>query len=157
MNNDTDDNELMARLKKPLFESKSVSFNDVLYKVHDIPIKYAVTVNPAPTKLLNRKQYKLYDSDKQTAMLTRIENALRRDNPTITIIRLNFEKCPSNGQMHFHALYEMRASDIEIMEKYYDRILSSTDSKTKIPWRHFDIKPVYNEKGWIEYITKALH
>ena len=102
---------------------------------------------------MNRRQYKLYDHDKQTAILTRIENALRRDNPTITLIKLNFEKCPSNGQMHFHALYEMRASDIEIMENYYNRILS--EKKPSIPpWRHFDIKPIYNEKGWIDYITK---
>lgn len=158
MNNDTNDNSLIARLTAPLFRRKSVSFNDVLYnRVHNIPIKYAVTVNPAPTRLLNRKQYRLYDSDKQIAILRRIENALRRDNPAIKLIKLNFEKCPSNGQMHFHALFEMPALFVETMENYYNRILSSTDSKTRVPWRHFDIQTVYNEQGWVDYITKDAH
>jgi len=152
-------NNLMARIKKPLFNktlrASGVSVNDVITSIMpNFQGNYAITVNPAPTKLLNKKQYCKYTEDQQRAMLTRMEAALRRTTPSIELIELHFEKCPSNGMIHFHALYQMPEIYVTTMENYYRVRLDSTDKNTKVPWRHLDIQKVYNRLGWITYIQK---
>jgi len=152
MEPDTNDNETMKRLTKPLFEKpmrKRVSVNDV-----NTPILYAVTVNPQPTCKLNRKRYNAYSGDQQVAILSRIEAALRRKNPDITLVELRYEICPKLQQWHFHALYEMAPIYLASIWNYYKRIMDSTDANTKTIWRYLDIQPVWNKEGWEQYIRK---
>jgi len=146
----TEQNHLMASINTKLFAQAVVRPNDVTVAI--LP-QFAVTFNPAPTKLMNRKQYCKYSEDQQRAMLARIESSLRTNNPSITLIEIHYERCPSNKMIHFHALYEMPQLFVTTMENYYSKY-DSTDSKTKVPWRHLDIQPVFNRKGWEEYIRK---
>lgn len=152
-------NTFMASIRRPLFNNalraSGASINDVITSIMpNFKGNYAITVNPAPTKLLNKKQYCKYSEDQQRAMLTRIEASLRRTTPSIELIELHFEKCPSNKMIHFHALYQMPSIYVTTVENYYRVRLDSTDKNTKTPWRHLDIQKVYNRLGWIKYIQK---
>lgn len=154
METDTNDNDMMKRLQKPLFNThrvSGVSVNDVNpYN----SIFYAVTVNPQPTCKLNRKRYRDYSGDQQVAILSRIEAAMRRKIQDIKLIELRFEICPTLGQWHFHALYEMPPIAESCIWNYYKRVMDSSDCKTKTIWRYLDIQPVYNKEGWEQYIRK---
>lgn len=119
--------------------------------------QYAITINPQPTKLLNRKMYKQYSHEQQRSILTRIESALRRNNPSIVLLELHYEICPILKQVHFHALYSMPPIFVSTLETYYKRILDSSNSKTLVPWRFLDIQPIYNQCGWIQYIRKDIN
>lgn len=156
METDTNDNDLFDCLTGPLFRRCSAS-QDALH-LNDVTLQntvwYAVTINPQPTKLCNKRQYRKYTDDQQIGILTRMEAKLRRENPSIELVELHFEKCPVLGQMHFHAKYSMPAIFVTTMENYWRRVLDSSDSKTKIPWRYLDIQLVYNDQGWLEYIRK---
>jgi len=143
-------NNFMAKLNRSLFTEEN-------RKIHDdtLDMPYIVTVNPAPNKLLNRKKYRLYSEEQQRAMLLRIEAALRRDNPSIKLLELHFEKCPSSGMVHFHALYNMPILFESTMVNYYNRIMSMVDSNTTgEPWRHLDIQICNNKSAWLQYIRK---
>jgi len=145
-------NNFMATLKGSLFQGRKVArLGDDILDIPDMP--YIVTVNPAPNHHMNKRQYKLYSSDQQRAMLTRIELALRRNNPSIKLLELHFEKCPSSGQIHFHALYEMPILFASTMTNYYNRILQEQQPSTP-PWRHLDIQLCNNKKAWLQYIRK---
>jgi len=120
----------------------------------DVKCLYAVTINVQPSRLMNKKQWRNYTQDQQTSQLTRIEQAIRRDNPSIVLKKICFEICPVLQQVHFHALYEMPPLFRSVLESYYERVLGSTGVQTN-PWRHIALEEVYNEQGWIDYITKA--
>lgn len=132
--------EVLKRLTKPLFKP-----------VHN---DYAVTVNIQPTKFMNKRQWKRYTHDQQRAILSRIEKKFRKDMPTIELVELHYEICPTLKNIHFHALYKMPVNYCTTMETYYTRICSSEDEKTKIPWRFLDIREITNRTGWLEYINK---
>jgi len=121
--------------------------------------KYAITVNVASTKFMNRKQWHLYTNEQQRSQLTRIEAAFRRNNPSVKLIEIQYEVCPPplKPNIHFHALYEMpRLFKYEMMT-HYDRICSSTNAKTKDPWRHLDVQNIVaGEQQWLDYIRKDL-
>lgn len=144
---DTNDNDFMKVLRKPLFGgvSQDVSPTDV--------ISWGITVNIKPTIFINKKQWKLYDHDKQKAILTRIEAKLRKDNPSIVLKKLMFEVCPKIKNIHFHALYEMPSIFESTIETYYHRVCNKGDTTG---WRVIDTQPIYDEEGWIKYISKDL-
>lgn len=123
---------------------------------HNDATMYAVTVNVAPTKFMNRKQWRRYSPVEQTAQLTRIEAAFRRNNPSVVLKEIHFETCPVVKNIHFHALYEMPALFKAELETYYNRICDSTDSNTTTPWRHLDIQPVRDLTAWLQYIRKTV-
>ena len=136
-------------LKASLFGdvSPDVSPSDVTH--------YAVTVNIQPTKLINNRQWKLYDADKQRQILTRIELSIRKKNPSIQLIEMHFERCPILMQQHFHCLYKMPESFTSVIESYYKRVIGSTGKQTNA-WRHIILKTVYNVEGWLDYIRKEI-
>lgn len=133
--------------------SPSVSSSDVTATT---AIPYAVTVNIQPTKLINRRQWKLYSSDQQRQILMRIEKSIRTKNPSIVLNEIHFEECPILKQQHFHCLYTMPPEFTTVLETYYNRVIGSTGKQTK-PWRHFVMKPVDNVKGWVDYIRKDIN
>lgn len=128
-----------------------------LFKTRVSKQLYGITCNIQPTKLMNKKHWKKYTHDQQTAQLTRIEARFRFLNPSIKLHLLTFEICPSLRNVHFHALYEMPCNYRWEMETYYNRVCSSTDNKTKIPWRHLDIKLIKGGPAeWLAYIQKDI-
>lgn len=149
--------QAIARLKYRNLFSKTilnparegVSRNDATYK------RYAVTVNIQPTKMMNKRQWRKYDSVQQTGILQRLEAALRRHNPSIKLIELHYETCPNLKNIHFHALYEMPEEFINEVETYYNKF-TSTDENTKTPWRTLDISEVMSEAAWLQYIRKEI-
>lgn len=149
--------EAIARLKyrnlfsKPILTPRreGVSLNDVQYK------RYAVTVNIQPTKLMNKRQWRKYSPVQQTGILSRVEKALRNKNPSIRLIELHYETCPTLKNIHFHALYEMPEEFMAEVETYYNKF-THVDENTVEPWRTLDIVEVHNERGWLEYIRKSI-
>lgn len=118
---------------------------------------YGITVNIQPTKRMNKRHWRLYSHAQQKDMLTRIEAKFRLLNPSVELKQLHFEECPTLKNIHFHALYSMPCNYRWEMETYYNRICSSTDAKTKIPWRHLDIKVIKDgPEEWIKYIQKDI-
>lgn len=155
---DTNDNEIMARLKRPLFKqsrkTQGASPSDV-YSNMDTITSFAVTVNIQPTKHMNKRQWKKYEAADQIKILGRIEARLRKDNPSIVLKEIHYETCPTLKQIHFHALYEMPRIFQTTLEAYYNRVCGSTGEQTK-PWRHLTIEPVYDREGWLKYIRKDI-
>jgi len=155
---DIEVSNLISKLTGPLFglrKQKGASLNDVTVgdgSFNNDPL-YAVTVNIQPTKLINKRQWKLYNHDKQRSFLTRIEAKLRQQNPSIELIEIHYETCPTLNNIHFHALYRMPKIFISTMQNYY-KTFSSTDNKTKEPWRHILVEDVYDKEGWLAYIRK---
>jgi len=117
---------------------------------------YAVTVNVKPDKCMNRKKWRNYTHDQQIGILTRIEKAFRRDNPSVMMKRLEFEECPTLKQIHFHALYLMPKIFVSTMEQYYMRTINGNDDNTLKPWIHLKVKEIYDEAGWCKYISKDI-
>lgn len=151
--NESDDEFIMP--KHSLFKSPTAQASASCNDVTSNGTKYAVTVNIAPTKLINKKQWLKYNPDQQRAVLTRLEATFRKNNPSIVLHRIEFEKCPTVGNIHFHALYEMPDIFLTTLENHWGKF-DSTDENTKVPWRHLDIRPCHSVKGWIEYITKTI-
>jgi len=54
--------------------------------------------------------------------------------------------------MHIHALYEMPEEYKAEMETYYNRICSDPTNN----WNHLKIDPIFDEQGWIKYISKDI-
>lgn len=139
----SDCTKLIQRLKKPFF--KGTLF------------QYGITVNIQPTKKMNKRLWKLYSHDKQREILSRIEAKFRADTPSVRLIELHFEECPTLKNIHFHALYEAPALFKVEMEAYYKRVCCSDDKDTKIPWRYLDIKLIIGGNAeWLDYIRKDL-
>lgn len=142
--NDTECCNILQRLKKPLFKPT----------LH----QYGITVNIQPTKKMNKRFWNKYSHDQQRAMLSRIEAKFRSLTPSVKLIELHFEVCPTLKNIHFHALYEAPALFKVEMEAYYKRICCSDDHKTKIPWRYLDIKLIRGgNTEWLDYIRKDLN
>lgn len=147
---DFEDNQFMERIKHSLFgggASPSASSTDVTV------IKYAITVNIKPTYLVNKRRWRDYDQDKQKAILIRVENNMRKKNPSIVLCKMVFERCPNINNMHFHALYEMPSIFTTTVENFWQNQFNKGDVTN---WRVLDIQPIYDEQGWIEYIYKDL-
>lgn len=115
----------------------------------------AVTVNIKPNKLINRKRWKLYTADKQQQLLSRFESFSRKDIPDLKLLKIVYESCPVQKQIHFHALYEGYQFHQKLIKDWWDEKVDGNDLNTKIPWRHIDVQEVYCLEGWIEYISKG--
>jgi len=153
MDIETNDNSLFESLHTPLFRVSGVSTDHVTAK--QPPLRYAVTLHPHRMKKLNNKCYGTYTHDQQRALLTRLEAAMRRDNPSIKLIEIHFETAPKIGTIHYHALYEMPDIFVTTMENYLNHRTADKKPKGNIePWRNLDIQPIYHESGWIDYIRK---
>lgn len=149
----SDDDLDITKLTSPLWSVRtSVSSSDVTLSDNTNDY-YAVTVNIQPTKLMNKRQWKLYDADNQRKILTRVEKAIRVKNPSIQLVELHFEECPILKQQHFHALYQFPAEFSSVLETYYQRVCGSIGKQTK-PWRHFVMTTVDDKAGWLMYIRK---
>lgn len=145
---DTNDNEVMSSLTHSLFsDHPSLQMK-----------KYAITLNIQPTRYMNKRQWAKYTHEQQKGILTRVEGALRRNNPSIVQEKIMFEVCPALNQIHFHALYSMPAIYKVELEAYFQRVCGSIVTKktdlTKEQWRHLNVQEVYDEQGWIKYISK---
>jgi hypothetical protein len=118
---------------------------------------YAVTVNVSPFKVMNKKLWKTYAHDDQRKILMRIEAAFRKKTPSCILKELHYEVCPSLDNIHYHALYCLPDPQfVSEMTTYFDRICSTTDTKTRVPFRHINIQEVYDEPTWLLYIRKDL-
>jgi len=116
---------------------------------------FAVTVNIKPNKVFSKKPWHKYDKDKQRGLLARMELALRKKTPSIELVRIEYEECPKIKNIHFHAMYSMPSEFVSEMECHWEKH-SGNLPDTKVPWRVIQIKPIHNEAGWIDYITKTL-
>lgn len=147
---------IINRLTRPLWSRDRVSLGDVVIPSDSKAVwktKYAVTINVCPNKKMNNKIWKTYDHIRQTAQLQRLEAHMRKLNPSIQLVELQFEICPALNQIHFHALYDMPKEFVSTMENYWREKIADKKPTIK-PWRYLDIQQVYNEKGWIRYINK---
>lgn len=127
-----------------------------IYSDKSQELRYAITVNICPNKLMNKRKWRLYSQDDQRRILSRVEKSLRVKTPSIKLIKINYEVCPTLKQVHFHALYEMPTEYMNELETYYQRVVGMPEingDKNK-QWRHLVTKPIFSEEGWIEYITK---
>lgn len=118
---------------------------------------YAVTVNIKPNKVMNRRRWKLYTAEQQRALLTRLEASFRKDTPSVILKKLTFETCPSNGNIHFHAMYECPKIYESTIANYWNEKVDGNDLETKVPWRHIVIEECYDTKGWLQYISKYVN
>jgi len=145
-------------LKRPLWRTTAKARTTVQSDVTNImaPPLWAVTVNVKPNRPMNRRQWFKYEPADQIKILGRIEAALRRENPSIVLKEIHYESCPNltPTQIHFHALYQMPEIFVSTMANWYDNKIGYNNADTKIPWKHLEIVPVYNENGWKEYIRK---
>jgi len=118
---------------------------------------YAVTVNIKPNKVMNRRRWKLYNAEQQRALLTRLEASFRKDTPSVVLKKLTFETCPSNGNIHFHCLYQCPKIYESSIINYWNEKVDGNDLETKVPWRHIVVEECYDTKGWIQYISKYVN
>lgn len=144
--------DVINKLFRPLWSQDRVSSGDVTPLANS---HYAVTVNICPNKKMNNKIWKTYDHIRQTSQLQRLEAHLRKLNPSIHLVEMQFEICPAIKQVHFHALYEMPKEFVSTMENYWREKVADKKPTTP-PWRYLDIQPIFDDKGWIEYIRKDL-
>lgn len=142
---------VMSRLRGSLFRRNHGVSQASAEERSDNVAQYAVTINPDPHMLFNKRPYHKYNYDQQRAMLTRIENACRRDlGSAYHLLELHFEICPTLNQVHFHALYESSLSMAP-----YELYMGSRCKRTNAPsWRFYDCQQVYNKSGWLDYIRK---
>lgn len=158
------DNSIFKKLHGPLFNRTPVpECNDnVTPNVTKIDfgritkndnIYMAVTVNPDPYVLMNKKKYSSYSHDKQHDILRRIEAALRRTYPDIKLVEIQFEECPTLKQIHFHALYSTPAFMHCEMSNFWKTRICRTNSPS---WTYIKSEIVYDKTGWINYIRKTL-
>lgn len=134
-------------------ERKSLDFCEDVRKRQ--AVKLAVTVNIKPTFRMNNKLWYKYDHEKQISILTRLESKCRGRIEDCELDKLVFEECPNTKMIHFHALYTcddtLRVASC-IMD--YWAKFSGNDRFTRIPWRVVKCDDVFNERGWLKYITK---
>lgn len=146
---------LFSKTKRPLagpLADRPTGDDDINKNVN----KYGITVNVLPFKLMNRKRWFTYSHDKQRDILSRIEAKFRRDTPSVKLIELHYELCPSEDKfhnIHFHALYEMPSMFVAELETYYKRVCFDSSNKN---WKYLDIKLINNEDAWIKYIRKDI-
>lgn len=117
-------------------------------------IHWIVTINPSPNKLINKRRWQLYTNERQKEILERSLTKLTLSNPSISCIERQYERCPSNGQIHLHALYSFSPEWLTTMENWINHTFAWKDDKSKPPWRHLDIRPSINDNLWLEYIRK---
>jgi len=116
---------------------------------------FAVTVNIKPTKKMNNRFWKLYTHDQQRKQLSRIESHFRAVTPSVKLIRIEYEICPTMQNIHFHALYSCPVEFISTIQNYYKKY-DGNDVNTVKPWRHLDVQECYDMSGWIKYISKTI-
>jgi len=115
-------------------------------------VKWAITINPCPNKLYNKKKWGKYTNAEQELILCRVISKLTTTHPSIQCLSKYFEKCPSNGQTHLHGLFEYSVFWHSTLENWVNH---SFEWKSDVePWRHLDVQPIFNLEGWKEYITK---
>lgn len=141
--------QYIKHYEKPLwkrFEEPSL----MIEKKHNI----ACTINVQPTRFMNKRQWKKYSHDQQKAILNRIENAMRRVYPTIVLKKLYYEICPILNNIHFHAWYVCTMDDEQKMKDYFEQRCGTPKGTQTKPWRMYLSKYIYDEQGWVNYITK---
>jgi len=144
---------LVQVLKKPLWKMTPSAST-----AHSSRLEYGVTVNIQPTKKMNGKFWRDYCHDKQRAILGRIEAKFRALTPSVELIELHYEVCPTLKNVHFHALYNAPFLFTAEMEAYYKRVCDARDANTRIPWRYLDIKVIKDgAQHWLEYIRKEIN
>jgi len=111
---------------------------------------WGVTINICPNKCINHKRWRMYDQDQQVKILLRLEGAFRKKTLDLQLKELNFESCPSSGNMHFHAMYYAPKRILTCLESYWTNLIDNTEG-----WRTYDCQEVYNEEGWTNYIHKS--
>jgi len=116
---------------------------------------YAVTFNPHPLRPFNKKQYRKYTNDQQKDILNRIEGDLRKFNPSIKLVEMQFEIANIHKTVHFHAMYSMDPAAAIIMQKHYSKYQFQCH-RDKKPFNHFDLQLVKLESNWLAYIRKDL-
>ena len=136
---------VVDQTKTPLIVSKSKKAPKYVVS------HYLVMVSPAPTKIMNNKQYQLYSHDQQTAMLRRIENLLRKNNQSIELKDIEFRIDDQSKQICFYGLYKITFDFIEVIESYFDRICGDLDSNNKL--MHFSCQLIHDEQNWLDYIV----
>lgn len=108
-----------------------------------------MTLNICPEKKVNNKKWKTYSNEQQKAILTRLENAFRRQTPSVTLNMLTFEICPTLKNVHIHALYNAPNFFRHEIDTYWL-------SKFDLPgWRTIITEPCHNRDAWLTYISKA--
>lgn len=141
-----------------LFLKKAQAFRPKGEVNSNIGQLFAITINLSPFKLMNKKRWFTYSHDKQQSILTRLENKFRQLTPSIKLQKLVFEiapavnNCDTFRNIHIHALYQMPEMYVSEMETYYNRICNDPTNN----WKHLKIDKVFNEKGWIDYISKDI-
>jgi len=83
-----------------------------------------------------------------------MEKKLRQDTPSIQFVKCMFEVCPVLCNIHMHLMYRMPEIFESTVEAYYTRVCNKLD---QTGWRVIDIQPIYDETGWLEYISKDLN
>lgn len=145
---------------KALFKKREPArVNDVDGIYNNNKLYYAVTVNIQPTKLMNKKQWRKYTHDEQRSQLLRIEASFRKKTPSVELIEIQFEICPTLNNIHFHAMYYMPKIFIHEVYLHYRRICNSTDDKTIKEWRFIDIQELKRQEdieNWLMYIRKDI-
>jgi len=134
----------------------SISDADIEDMPSDI-LLYAVTINICPNKYMNKKKWSTYSHDQQRKILSRVENSFRRKTPSVELKKLVFEECPTLKQIHYHALYRMPSEHKSEMETYFLKRVNMPGvmRDPSKAWRAVRIDPIFDEDGWLEYITKT--
>lgn len=164
-----DDTQMMAGINRCIFK-RGVSLSeanecseaeriDTIITSH-----YGITINILPFKRINNKVWRTYNHDQQRKILMRMEASIRRNNPSIQLVELHFEVCPSMQNIHFHALYKMPFIFLSTMRNEWDRLIGPKNKDLKdqakhygnSSWKHFHSTFVLeSESGhWLEYIRK---
>lgn len=165
---DTDDTQIMKRLVRPLFNG-GVSLSEASEERVDISNTihyYGITINVLPCKRINNKEWRTYNNDQQRSILLRMENSIRRNNPSVELDEMHFEVCPKKKNVHFHALYKMPIIFISTVRAEWDRLIGPKPKESKnqsiifgsSSWNHFHITTVFEheKQHWLDYIRKDL-
>lgn len=116
---------------------------------------YGCTINPCPTRLMNRRRYGNYSLEQQEKMLARMLNCICASAPEeIVLVEYQFEVCPNLKQKHLHALIEMTDLGCSLFCAFWEKRLKNKSSSVYEEWRSIDVTPIWDEPGWLEYIRK---
>lgn len=113
----------------------------------------ATTVNICPNSFMNKKRWSDYDHDQQRNILRRIEKAFRVKHPSVELLKMAFEICPTLDNIHFHCLYKCPLIFKSTIENYFKKYSPKKGGDT---WRTVIVKEIFDEEGWIKYISKDI-
>lgn len=130
-----------------------VTSNTVSESEYDtLPQFYATTVNLNPHGFVNNKKWSLYSQDDQRKILLRLEASMRRTYPTVELVELHFEVCPTLKSAHYHALYKMGIDMPSLYCQYFNDRVKKVGKKCT--YENVKIDPIWNYEGWQVYMKK---